>query len=114
MGHPVKKYRMVTWRVNQFFDNNPRADMSQPPRDLPPFPKVLDNFRKAIIKDIKGGRKRVELEEYLARITECTNCIMREGKRCTDQDCGCVLAKKCWWATEKCPADEPRWTESGV
>jgi len=114
MPHPIKAYKLVTWRVNKFFENNPQADMSRSPRKLPSFPKVVDNFRKAVIKDIKGGRKRVTLEEYFARITECTNCVMRQKKRCSHSDCGCWLAKKCWWANEKCPADEPRWTESGV
>jgi hypothetical protein len=118
MGHPIKAYRKVTWRVNQFFENNPQADMSKPPRELPPFPVVINNFRKAVTKDIVGGRKRVPLEVYLQRITECTNCIFRQGKRCSHPGCGCYLGKKCWWATEKCPnKDSPRWvewTESGV
>ena len=68
MTHPIVHYRPVIRRVSQFFKNNPRTDMSKPPRDLPPFTVVLNNFRKAIIRDIKGGRKRVPLDVYLERI----------------------------------------------
>lgn len=111
MGHPIRYYRAVTKFVANVFKENPRADMSTEPKRMPSTAKVMDNFRKAVVKRWHSKKKRVSLNTYLIRTNACFNCVMRYRNRCSHPDCGCVLSKKCWWASERCPHDNPRWIE---
>lgn len=67
------------------------------------------NFGKAVVRHIQNKCEFVEIEEYEARIEICNDCEIRNGRICTDPQCGCYLDEKCWWAAESCPLK--KWTE---
>ena len=111
MTHPIKYYRGLSRRVAKLFKEHPRADMSQPPRRLPPMTQQIQNFKKAVMKRLWSTKPRTSIATFMDRVSKCFNCVHREGDACSHPDCGCVLSKKCWWATERCPAEKPRWLE---
>ena len=73
-----------------------------------PLGRKVGNFIKAASRHVADGMKKVSLEAYKARLAVCNKCDWRAGGTCTHTDCGCVLSKKCWWASESCPED--KWT----
>lgn len=112
MAHPITYYRAITRRFTQIFNEHPRSDIKAEPKKLPPTPVVINNFRKAVTKRLFTlGKRRTSLDVYLQRMEKCFNCIHREKARCSHPDCGCILPYKGWWATERCPAKNPRWIE---
>lgn len=74
--------------------------------DLPPLSEQLANFGAAVLRFAKAGMPRAPQPVYDQRTQACLACpkLTNEG-RCTY--CGCWVAEKALWLTEKCPED--RW-----
>lgn len=94
-----------------------REDQHREAAKLPPGRRV-GNLLKAAARHIADGMKKVSLAEYQERLNICNGCTPDKGGWrvkgvCTHTDCGCVLSKKCWWASEPCPEDKwPQQDES--
>jgi hypothetical protein len=63
----------------------------------------VKNFAKAVVKHAKDGFKKVDVDTYAARLRECASCELQKNGICTHEDCGCILTRKAWWASESCP-----------
>lgn len=62
-------------------------------------------FLRAIFRHLEDGCARVALETFVARLTVCNSCSLRQGDRCLA--CGCIITTKARWRSESCPAE--RW-----
>jgi hypothetical protein len=59
------------------------------------------SFLSSVTTYVKKGMPDVDKETYGKRMNICNTCEERNHTRCGV--CGCVLAVKCKWETEKCP-----------
>jgi hypothetical protein len=64
------------------------------------------NFAKAVKEYTQAGMKNVSEEIYKQRLETCEGCPFKKGNRCQHKSCGCNLAVKAKWASEKCPMDK--------
>lgn len=59
-------------------------------------------FLKAIIKYIRFG-KRVNMDNYIHRLSICKSCENFDNEKWACKVCGCYLDKKAKMNTENCP-----------
>lgn len=62
-------------------------------------------FLKAIIKYIRFG-KRVNIDNYIHRLSICKSCENFDNEKWTCKVCECYLDKKAKMNTENCPEDK--------
>lgn len=65
--------------------------------------KRAANFASAITRHAKDGFADVSLEEYTTRLQKCNKCDLQKNGICQHENCGCILSRKAWWRSEKCP-----------
>lgn len=61
-------------------------------------------FLRAAAKRYTSG-ENVSKDVYSERLETCVECPHRDNRKCGK--CGCILAIKAKWSTEKCP--DNRW-----
>ena len=62
-------------------------------------------FLKAIIKYVIFGQ-RVNIDNYIHRLSVCKNCKHFDNEKWSCKICGCFLDKKAKMNTENCPDDK--------
>lgn len=62
----------------------------------------IARFLKAIIKYIRFGN-RIQIDEYIHRLTVCKDCEYFDNEKWSCKKCGCYLDKKAKMNTENCP-----------
>jgi hypothetical protein len=67
--------------------------------------RKVANFSRAVVEDVKTGRKRVSNEVRTHRMTICRSCELYNLKKgtCKHPKCGCVMQKKTRWSSSECP-----------
>ncbi len=69
--------------------------------------KKITNFLNSLWHHFLSGMKKVSDGEYQARLDECDLCKFNIDGNCSK--CGCIIAIKARWHTQKCP--ENKWPE---
>jgi hypothetical protein len=64
------------------------------------------NFTKAFINHASNGFQRTSNEAATFRVDTCQKCENFNPLNVTCNLCGCYLAIKVGWASEKCPIDK--------
>ena len=62
------------------------------------------HFGGALVSHIADGAKKLDDEQWQARMDVCNSCEHKRGNSCSI--CGCGLSAKARWRSEDCPIDK--------
>lgn len=65
---------------------------------------MIQNFTKSIVNHAMNSFQYVSNDKQIERMNICQKCEHFDHGRCSQ--CGCFLAIKTGWASEKCPIDK--------
>jgi len=80
--------------------------------NTPPGPiRKAANLGRAVVRHAVDGARKLNDNEYEARLAVCRNCPSCDVERmvCREVRCGCFLRKKARWRSENCPLGQ--WPE---
>ena len=84
--------------------NKPHGKSSEDvPEKVPSLPRRATNFAKAVVKHVATGMRYTTPEQVTERLEICSKCAYQDNGRCKHRNCGCLLAAKARWISEKCP-----------
>ena len=86
-------------------------DVTQLNRSGPSLTQRAVNLGVAVVRHVANGLQQVDQMVYDSRLDVCRACASCDTGRmvCLQPSCGCSLAIKAWWASEKCPLNH--WPE---
>lgn len=77
--------------------------------ESPTIAQKAVNLVKAVVKHVANGMVNVSDSVKEERMNICKSCPFFNSSNTTCNQCGCYLAEKTKWASEKCPID--KWGE---
>jgi len=92
--------------VNDFTERDKESEDIKT-TEVPEMPSLLTqakNFTKSVTKHVMNGAYNAPDQVRRSRLEICSTCDYLQNDRC--RACGCFVAQKAAWASEKCPLDK--------
>jgi hypothetical protein len=107
VGPWSEKQCRVCWKfLNSERHRSRWEQLAAEQRGGPSLLKRAGHFALAVGKHLLNGMRLVSTETYTSRMSICKQCPMLKAGTCLHGSCGCAIANKARWESERCPIDK--------